>query len=96
MFTDGHAVMGFTDFYKDLENLDKIDWEVMKSRYWFDTEEDPDRKRRRQAEFLIHKGVPIDILLGFAAKNEEMKRKVEDVVHKYNYNKPVAVRDWYY
>lgn len=97
VFTDGHAVMVFTEFFKDLQELDKIDWDVMNSRYWFDTEEDPDRKRRRQAEFLIHKCVPIDILLGFAVKNEEMKRKVEDVLHKYNYNnKLVAIRDWYY
>ncbi|TXL67478.1 DUF4433 domain-containing protein [Cerasibacillus terrae] len=96
VFTDGHAVMVFTEFFKDLQELDKIDWDVMNSRYWFDTEEDPDRKRRRQAEFLVHKGIPIDILLGFAVKNEEMKRKVEDVIHKYNFNKPVAIRDWYY
>lgn len=96
VFTDGHAVMGFTDFFKNLKDLDKIDWEVMKSRYWFDTEEDPDRKRRRQAEFLVHKVVPIDILLGFAVKNDEMKQKVEAAIHKYNYDKPVAIRHWYY
>jgi hypothetical protein len=96
VFTDGHAVMRFTDFFKGLEGLNKIDLEVMNPSLWFDTEEDPDRKRRRQAEFLVYKCVPIDILLGFAVKNEEMKRKVEDILHKYNHNKPVAIRNWYY
>lgn len=95
VFTDGHAVMGFTDFFKNLENLDKIDWEVMESRFWFDTEDDPDRKRRRQAKFLVHEAVPINVLLGFAVKNEEMKRKVEEVINKYNIDKPVAIRHCY-
>lgn len=96
VFTDGHAVMGFTEFFKNLEDLDKVDWEVMKSRFWFDTEEDPDRKRRRQAEFLVHEAVPINVLLGFAVKDEEIQRKVEEVIDKYNIDKPVAVRYWYY
>ncbi|MFD2679326.1 type II toxin-antitoxin system toxin DNA ADP-ribosyl transferase DarT [Bacillus seohaeanensis] len=96
MFTDGHAVMGFTDFFKKLKDLNKINWDVMESRFWFDTEEDPDRKRRRQAEFLVHNLVPLDLVLGFAVKNEGMKRKVEDAIHKYNFNKPVAIRNWYY
>lgn len=96
VFTDGHAVMEYTDFFKDLNDLAKIDWNVMESQFWFDTEEDPDRKRRRQAGFLVYQFVPINIFLGFAVKNEEMKHIVEDTLHKHNYNCPVAVRDWYY
>lgn len=53
VFTDGHAVMTFTDFFDDLNYLGAIDWDVMESRYWNDTNEDNDRKRRRQAEFLV-------------------------------------------
>lgn len=53
VFTDGHAAMTFTDFFDDLNDLGAIDWDVMKSRYWNDTDEDNDRKRRRQAEFLV-------------------------------------------
>lgn len=49
VFTDGHAVMAFTDFFDDLNYLSAIDWDVMESRYWNDTNEDNDRKRRRQA-----------------------------------------------
>lgn len=96
VFTDGHAIMGYTDFYKDLGNLNKIDWEVINSRYWFETEADPDRKRRRQAEFLVHKFVSLNVFLGFGVKNEEMKQKVQELIHKYNYKKPVVIRDWYY
>lgn len=97
VFTDGHAIMWFTDFYKDLRNLDKIDWDVMNSQFWFDTEDDPDRKRRRQAEFLVHQFVPVDLFLGIVVKNVDMMQKVAEIIHKCNYNKPVGVRrNWYY
>ena len=79
VFTDGHAVIGFSEFYKNFEYLDKFDWSVMKSRYWFDTEDDPDRKRRRQAEFLVYEIVPVKVFSGFAVKSKKMKNKVEQV-----------------
>lgn len=41
VFTEGHAEMAFSDFFGDLEDLDKVDWKVMGSSYWFDTNEDP-------------------------------------------------------
>jgi len=96
VFTDGHAIMRFTDFYNRLDMLHKVDWEVMKSRYWFDTEEDPDRKRRRQAEFLVYHSVPLDFILGFAVKNEEMRQAVERLLKNYAIEKPVRIKDWYY
>jgi hypothetical protein len=96
VFTDGHAIIGFTGFYNDLKDFNKIDWDVMGSQLWFDTEEDPDRKRPRQAEFLVHNYVPLDLFLGFAVKNEVMKRKVEEVLDQYNCDKLVAIRNWYY
>lgn len=51
--------MDYSDFCEDLELLgDIIDWELMESKYWFDTDEDNRRKCRRQAEFLVHKFCP--------------------------------------
>ncbi|MEK4253339.1 DarT ssDNA thymidine ADP-ribosyltransferase family protein [Ureibacillus sp. FSL K6-2830] len=52
----------------------------MKELYWADTEEDPDRKRRRQAEFLVHRQVPTDLFTVFAVIDEEMKDKVKDLL----------------
>lgn len=53
-FSDGHPIMRLSEFYNDQSDLARLDWEVMRSIYWFDNEEHPDRKRRRQAEFLVH------------------------------------------
>jgi hypothetical protein len=54
VFTDGHGTMALSDYFNDLNELDEVDWRIMKAKYWADTNDDPDRKRRRQAEFLIY------------------------------------------
>jgi len=59
VFTDGHAVMALTTFYSSLADLARVDWSVMPLKYWNDTIADPDRKRRRQAEFLVQQFVPL-------------------------------------
>lgn len=96
VFTDGHAIMFITDFYNDINDLDKVDWDIMKERYWNDTEEDPDRKRRRQAEFLIHEKIGLEHFLGIAVRNERMKEIVEDKVKNYKLDLPVVVRPRFY
>jgi hypothetical protein len=61
VFTDGHAIMAVTHFFSDLADLGKVDWKVMTSKMWNDTQKEPDRKRRRQAEFLVHDAYPFDL-----------------------------------
>lgn len=96
-FTDGHAIMAFTEFYDSLDDLDKVDWAVMKSKYWHDTTEHPDRRRRRQAEFLVHDRFPVELLRGIVVKNAGRKQEVLEIVR--NSSTEVAVQErvsWYY
>jgi hypothetical protein len=58
VFTEGQAVMNYTDFFDNFKDLNQIDWNIMKEKYWRDTDEDGDRCRRRQAEFLVHNFFP--------------------------------------
>lgn len=54
VFTDGHAVDGFSSQYtaSDILNIDTIlDKNAIKAKYWKD-ENDLDRKRRKEAEFF--------------------------------------------
>ncbi len=53
VFSDGHGVAAFTEWYDDLADLDKVDWSMVGERYWTDNINDMDRMRRKQAEFLI-------------------------------------------
>lgn len=96
IFTDGHAIMFLSEFYSSLDDIDKVDWTIMNEQYWNDTVEDPDRKRRRQAEFLVYRQVPLDRIIGIGVFDNEMKEKVEVLLETNEIDKPVAVRRHFY
>jgi hypothetical protein len=97
-YTDGHAVMDYSDFYDDLDSLDRvIDWELMKSNYWFDTQNDPNRKCRRQAEFLVHQYCPWTLIKEIGVMNDNIKMKVEKILQNQKYQPSVKIySQWYY
>lgn len=98
VFTDGHGIMALSDFYDDLEDFDAIDWNVMEKKYWADTDDDPDRKRRRQAEFLVYKEFPWDRIEMIVVMNREIKTQVQGVISKDPLRQPPIKTkpDWYY
>lgn len=78
VFTDGHAVDGFTSQFstKDIEDLDNIiDWKAIKAKYWRD-ENDLDLKRRKEAEFLVLGDIPVHAILGFVVYNQNSKNRI--------------------
>lgn len=98
VFTDGHADMPpLTSFYKNRKDLAKVDWELMKSKYWHDTDEHPDRCRRRQAEFLVHRFFPWSLISQIAVQNgsilENIREILRDVIHKPEI---IIEGSWYY
>ncbi|MEE4358558.1 MAG: DUF4433 domain-containing protein [Desulfococcaceae bacterium] len=97
VFTDGHGIMSLTDFFDNFEYLNEIDWEVMNSIYWNDTNENPDRKRRRQAEFLIYRCFPWNMIEMIAVINGKMKAAVEKIISAADYHPAIICKpDWYY
>lgn len=96
VFTDAHAIRRLTNFYTQLSDLNKIDWELMKASQWADTDDDPNRKARRQAEFLVYNEVPLSACLGFAVYSNPAKRKVEEMLQDADITLPVAVRKSFY
>lgn len=97
-FTDGHAELAVSDFFDNLAELaTKVDWQVMRSRYWYDTPEQPDRKRKRQAEFLVHRFAPWTLIQDIGVKSPAMKTEIEDMLRTSTYRPTVTVkRNWYY
>jgi len=97
VFTDGHAVMEFTTFFDDLNYLDNIDWDVMEARYWRDTNEDNDRKRRRQAEFLVRNFLPWELITEIGVMNSTIKANTENILQNFTHKPSVIVqKSWYY
>jgi hypothetical protein len=97
VFADGHATMSFSRFFTDIADLDQIDWEVMQAQYWNDTPEDPDRKRRRQAEFLVYNTVSWSAMLGIGVIDNRVEERVNTILSGHNISLPVrSRRQWYY
>ena len=97
VFTDGHAIMAFTDFYNDLRDLDKIDWEVIKAKYWRDTLDDNDRVRRRNAEFLVHQFVPWELIQAIGVMYKAVAVKVERMLRDSSRQVVTKLhKEWYY
>lgn len=93
-FSDGHPVDALTSFYDSKDNLDQIDWSVISSWSWKNTETDTDKKRRKQAEFLVYKSFPLEWVEKIGVYSPTQKANVESILGK---KLPVAVeRKWYY
>lgn len=96
-FADGHGIMNFSNFYDDLNDLDEVDWDVMAATYWHDTADHPDRKRRRQAEFLVHKEFPWRLVTDIVVRSESAKGIVGGMISGLAHIPRVrADQSWYY
>lgn len=97
IFTDGHAFTALSRPFNDIRYLDQIDWNAVKLKIWKDTANDPDRKRRKEAEFLIHEKLPFEAIIGIVVYNQEANDYVSSVIKKNKINLPLnTVSDWYY
>jgi hypothetical protein len=97
VFSDGHGIAAFTQWFDDLNDLDKVDWDMAYADYWADTVEDMDRQRRKQAEFLVHRFCPWEVVNRIGVLNEAVKEKVEHILQRKKISMPVEVRrQWYY
>jgi hypothetical protein len=97
VFSDGHGIAAFTQWFDDLNDLVKVDWDMVYADYWADTVEDMDRQRRKQAEFLVHGFCPWDVVNRIAVLNNTVKERVDLILGQKNISMPVEVcRQWYY
>jgi len=80
VFTDGHAVDRLSMQYaiNDIQNIDTIiDKNSIVSKYWID-ENDLDRKRKKEAEFLVLGDIAQSAILGYISYNEKAKNSLID------------------
>lgn len=97
VFTDGHAAMAYSHFFDDLQHLHRIDWIVVRSRNWADTVDDGDRKRRKQAEFLVHTSVSWRLIEEIGVLDRVVKERVDHILEETEHRPRVVVRpSWYY
>ena len=96
-FTDGHAYMQLSRFYNDVAHLNALDWDVIPARHWKRTDDDNDRQRRKQAEFLIHRHVPVAAIISVVVYDQEMADWVAPLLAQAGAKFGVFVLpQWYY
>jgi hypothetical protein len=99
VFSDGHGIAAFTSWFDRLADLNKVDWKAVSLRYWKDTEEDMDRQRRKQAEFLVYRYCPWDLIHEIIVINGNLKTEVERIMAGFSSDLSRKVRikaNWYY
>jgi hypothetical protein len=94
VFTNGQALSHLSEQFDDLADLEQIDWALVREKYWRNTAEDPDRQRRKQAEFLVHRACPWELIRAIAVYDEEMKQTVEQTLSAFDpeCQRPVEIR----
>lgn len=98
VFTDGNAAAAFTDFHDDAEQLgDLVDWQLMKATQWANTADDPDRRRRRGAEFLIHEALPFELVQELGVCDAAARSAVVAAAADAGWDVAVHIRaNWYF
>lgn len=97
VITDGHAATALSEQFDDLAGLDEVDWTIMRDKYWRDTDEDGDRKRRRQAEFLVFGSVPFHAVRQIGVMTDAVAADVGESLADAPDSPRIVVRpDWYY
>jgi hypothetical protein len=99
VFSDGHGLAYFTNWYDDLVALVAVDWSLVRARYWAEKPDDNDRQRRKQAEFLVWNSLDWSLIQEIVVYDDQMKATVEALLLEYpERSRPqVSVkRDWYY
>ena len=96
-FTDGHAVEALTEFFFSLDDLSRLDWSVVEHWTWRDRANDLDRKRRKQAEFLVHRFFPWEWVQSVAVMTSPMATRVREMIAGLGHQPVVTLeRKWYY
>ena len=81
-FTDGNARSNDTCFFCRPEDLDRLDWSVLRATYWGDEDEEKHRenKRLRSAEVLVPDQVPVDHILSITVMTLDARDQVARIV----------------
>ena len=97
-FTDGQANKQLTEHFSSTNDLDKIDWDIVNGSDFKKTQEQPDKSRRYQAEFLVHQHVPVSCINKIVIYNKSAASIVEALLKGNGLRIPlrIAKKDSYY
>lgn len=108
VFYDHNATVAIATCYSDVKDLDKIEWSLFFEaplldgycKYWHNVMSNPKYVKRmetRQAEFLIHKSVPLALISGIGVYSEGKAGEVRKILEEADIDLRVEVKpNWYF
>lgn len=92
-FTGSNAGAAYTSFWKDVNQLDQLNWPHIASNSWAQS----DVKEAKQAEFLMYKRFPWHLVDRIAAQNLATFNQVQNALLQTAHKPQVALLPaWYY
>lgn len=98
VFTDGNARNNSTKFFHQLEDLEKLDWQIIRASYWGSPDEciHKENRRKRSAEVLIPDRLPKHFILSISVYNENAFLRVNEIINKLGENIDVKINPQIY
>lgn len=92
-FSTSNAGSFTADFYSQQKDLDKIDWRAVTSRMF----RDPEIRERKQAEFLMYRAFPWQLIERIGVFDDERRSQVSEAVATSAHQPEIKVENsWYY
>jgi len=97
VFTDQHAYPLMASYFTDVNDLDKVDWDLLNRKDFKHDPDDPGKKERYQAEALVWKHLPVEALLGICSYTSAVDGGIQAELAKCNVKMQTTVqRNWYF
>jgi hypothetical protein len=91
VFTDSNAGSRYFSDYKNLQNLNMINWTAVNAGIWKGC------KEGKQAEFLLEQSFPWSLVKGIGVYSSKVEQQVAGALQKTNHKPIVKVLpEWYY
>lgn len=97
VFTDRHAYSRTAKHFSSLDELKRVDWDLLQNRDFRNDPDDPGKKERYQAEALIFEHMPVTYLKGIVCRTESTKRALEHLREQAGVEVRIASHPgWYF
>lgn len=94
IFSNGQGnTTHLTQWFEDLERLDQVDWDAVNTKQW-KIEDDPDLKRRKQAEFLVYQMCPWSCIIGIGVSRPQTEMQVNQILAQFTDVHRPQVKIW--
>jgi hypothetical protein len=99
VFSDRHAVLDYAEFFDDMSLLPtQLDWTAIRATFWFNSGTHPERKERKQAEFLVRHFLPFDLIQSIGVYDSSHQEQAQTILAQLGLAAPPIQlqRNWYY